>query len=220
MPLVLQITYGVPRLSVVQDRSARCPGDDAAGFQVGGAALGHLQVVDLGQLGVLAAGGVSGADERRPQLGWPGLAHRLALAVRLAGLAGSRGEPDIGLEPGPVTEPARAAHRGDQDRCADLGEPGQRPGQLPRVDLPVVLFAGRGVDASSAWMARSSRISVATSVASSSNGTAGDHRKVDGSSRSGQPLPGSCGALLMPGHRGDQAGQLGFTGPSRERGSA
>ena len=38
--------------------------NDAAGLQVGGAALGHLQVVDLGELRVLAARGIGGADER------------------------------------------------------------------------------------------------------------------------------------------------------------
>jgi hypothetical protein len=43
------------------------PGDDAAGLEVGGAALGHLHVVDPGELGVLAAGGVGGAEERGAQ---------------------------------------------------------------------------------------------------------------------------------------------------------
>jgi len=43
------------------------PGDDAAGFEVGGAPLGHLQVVDPGELGVLPAGGVGGAEERGAQ---------------------------------------------------------------------------------------------------------------------------------------------------------
>ncbi len=113
---------------------------------MGGAALGHLLVVDLRELGVLLAGGVGGADERRAQQRGPGLAHRLALAVTLAGLAGPRGQPGIGLEPRATAEPARAAHGGHQDRGADLGEPGQRPGQLAGIGLQVVPFAGGGVD--------------------------------------------------------------------------
>ena len=84
-------------------------------------------------------------NERGAQQGGPGFAHRLALAVGLAGFAGPGGEPDIGLEPGPVPEAAGAAHGGDQDRCADLGEPGQGPGQLAGIDVQVVLFAGGGV---------------------------------------------------------------------------
>jgi hypothetical protein len=40
------------------------PGDDAAGFEVPGAAPGHLQVIDPGQLRVLLTGAVGGADER------------------------------------------------------------------------------------------------------------------------------------------------------------
>src|SRR6185437_12966685 len=50
--------------AAVQDRPgafSEVPGDDAAGLQVSGAALGHLHVVDPGELGVLAAGGVSSA---------------------------------------------------------------------------------------------------------------------------------------------------------------
>jgi len=38
----------------------------------------------------------------------------------------------IGLEPRPVGEAAQAAHDRDQDRRADLGEPGQRPGELAK----------------------------------------------------------------------------------------
>jgi len=68
-------------------------GDGAAGFEVGGAAFGHLQVVDPGELGVLAAGGVGGAGEGGAQQGGPGLAHRLALAVGLARFAGRGARP-------------------------------------------------------------------------------------------------------------------------------
>src|SRR5215472_14650942 len=118
------------------------PGDDAAGLEVVGAAFGHLGVVDLGELGVLAAGGAGGAVERGAQQGRPGLAHGLALAVGLAGFAGLGGEPDVGLELRPVPEPARTAHGGDRDRGADLGEPGQRPGQLVWVGQQIVLLAG------------------------------------------------------------------------------
>src|SRR5262245_63574940 len=53
--------------AAVQDRPGpfgEVAGDDAAGLEVGGAAFGHLQVVDPGELGVLAAGGAGGADER------------------------------------------------------------------------------------------------------------------------------------------------------------
>src|SRR5215471_76397 len=121
------------------------PGDDAAGLEVVGAAFGHLGVVDLGELGVLAAGGVGGAVERGAQQGGSGLAHGLALAVGLAGFAGLGGEPDVGLELRSVPEPAGAADGGDQDRGADLGEPGQRPGQLVWVGPQIVLLAGGGV---------------------------------------------------------------------------
>src|SRR6478672_5371788 len=38
-------------------------GDHAAGFEVLGAAFDHLHVVDLGELGVVAAGVVRGADQ-------------------------------------------------------------------------------------------------------------------------------------------------------------
>jgi hypothetical protein len=129
-------------LSTVQAPFREVPGHDAAGLEVGGAALGHLQVVDPGQLRVLAAGGISSLEQRGAQQGGPGFAHWLALAVGLPGLAGPRGEPGIGLEPGPVEEAARTPHDRDQDRGADLGEPGQGPGQLPRIGLLVVLLAG------------------------------------------------------------------------------
>ena len=110
-----------------------------------GAALGHLLVVDPGELGILAAGSVGGAEQRGAQQRRAGLAHRLALAVGVAGLAGPRRESGIGLEPGRVAEPAGTAHDRDQDRGADFGEPRQRPGQLARIDGQVVLLAGGGV---------------------------------------------------------------------------
>src|SRR5215471_4111960 len=80
------------------------PGDDAAGLEVGGAAFGHLGVVDLGELGVVAPGGVGGAVERGAQQRGPGFAHGLAFAVGLAGFAGLGGEPDVGLELRPAGE--------------------------------------------------------------------------------------------------------------------
>src|ERR1700684_2573627 len=49
------------------------------------AAFGHLLVVDAGELGVLPAGVVSGADRGGAQQGGPGLGHGLALAVGVAG---------------------------------------------------------------------------------------------------------------------------------------
>jgi hypothetical protein len=86
-----------------------------------------------------------GAEERGAQQRGPGVAHRLAFAVGLAGFAGPRCQAQVGLELRPVAEPAGAAHGGDQDRGADLGEPGQGPGELVWVGVPVVLFAGGGV---------------------------------------------------------------------------
>jgi len=73
---------GLPLLSHIRGAAAQdgpgpfgeVPGDDAAGLEVIGAAFGHLGVVDLGELGVLAAGGVGGAVERGAQQGGPSLA--------------------------------------------------------------------------------------------------------------------------------------------------
>jgi hypothetical protein len=61
-------------------------GDHADRAEVVLAALDHLEVVDAGQLGVLAAGVVGGADQGGAQQPVAGLADRLAVAVGLAGL--------------------------------------------------------------------------------------------------------------------------------------
>ena len=53
LPLLSQITYGVPRLQHGPGPFGEVAGDDAAGLEVGGAAFGHLQVVDPGELRVL-----------------------------------------------------------------------------------------------------------------------------------------------------------------------
>ena len=120
-------------------------GDDAAGLEVAGAAFGHLGVVDAGELGVELAGGVGGADHGGPAQGRPGLGHRLALAVGLAGLAGPGGQAQEGLEVVAAGEPAGLAHDGGHGRAADLGQARQRPGDLGGVDLAVGVLAGGGV---------------------------------------------------------------------------
>jgi hypothetical protein len=102
---------------------------------VGGATLGHLRVVDGGQLGVELAGGVGGLDQLAAQRPRAGLGHGLVLAVGLAGLAGSGCQPGEGLERARVGEPSRPAHRGDQLRGADRAQPGQAGGQPGRVDM-------------------------------------------------------------------------------------
>src|SRR5512133_1416354 len=78
-------------------------GDHAQCAEVVFAALDHLGPVDAGQLGVLAAGVVGGADQGGPQHPVAGLADGLALAVGLAGLGclgGQAGEgPELGAAP-------------------------------------------------------------------------------------------------------------------------
>src|SRR5262249_56922754 len=106
LPLLSQITYGVPRFRAAQARSARCPATTQQALRWGGAAFGHLGVADLGELGVVAPGGVSGAVERGAQQGGPGFADGLAFAVGLAGFAGLGGQAHVGLELRPVAEPA------------------------------------------------------------------------------------------------------------------
>src|SRR3974390_731676 len=63
-------------------------GDDAERAEMVLAALGHLLVVDAGELGVLPAGVAGGADQGGAQQRGAGLGHGLALAVGLAGLRG------------------------------------------------------------------------------------------------------------------------------------
>ena len=71
-------------------------------------------------------------------IGWP---LRSVSPVSLARV----GRPDVGPDTGTVTEAAGTAHRGDQNRGADVGEPGKGPGELARVDAAVTLLAGGGV---------------------------------------------------------------------------
>jgi hypothetical protein len=61
-------------------------GDHTERAEVVLASLDHLQVIDAGQLRVLAAGVVSGADQGGAQQPVAGFADGLALAVDLAGL--------------------------------------------------------------------------------------------------------------------------------------
>jgi DNA-binding CsgD family transcriptional regulator len=58
--------------------------------EVGGAAFGHLRVVDRGELRVDLPGGVRGLDQLGSQGPVAGLAHGLALAVGVTGFAGLR----------------------------------------------------------------------------------------------------------------------------------
>ena len=94
-------------------------GHDAACLEVAGAALGHLHVVDTGELGVELAGGIGGPGHSGPAQGRSGLGHRLALAVGLAGLAGPGGQAQVGLEVVASSEPAGFAHDGAHGRAAD-----------------------------------------------------------------------------------------------------
>ena len=67
-------------------------GDHADRAEVVLAALDHLHVVEAGELGVLAAGGVGGAVKGGPQQPVAGLGDGLALAVGVAGLGGAWGK--------------------------------------------------------------------------------------------------------------------------------
>jgi hypothetical protein len=106
------------------------------------AALDHLLVVDGGELRVDLAGGVGRADQLLAEPGGAGLGDRLALAVGLAGLRRPGGQPGERLEPTRRPEALRSAHRGDQQRRADLGDAGQAAGQLVGLDLAVGPLAG------------------------------------------------------------------------------
>ena len=110
------------------------------------AAFDHLDVVDPGELGVLFAGVVGGADQGGAQQRRAGLGHGLALAVGVAGLdaLGVRPVKDWNCAAG--GEPGRVAHGGDQRGAADLGEAGQGAGELAGVDPPVggLPFGGVG----------------------------------------------------------------------------
>jgi hypothetical protein len=84
-------------------------GDHADRAEVVFATLDHLGVVDAGQLGVLAAGVVGGADQGGPQQPVAGLGDGLAFAVGLAGLGGLGGQAGEGPELGRVGEPLGGA---------------------------------------------------------------------------------------------------------------
>jgi hypothetical protein len=84
-------------------------GDHAQRAQVVLATLDHLHPVEAGQLGVLAAGVVRGADQGGAQQPITGLAYRLALAVGLAGLRGLGCQAGEGPELGRGGEPAGRA---------------------------------------------------------------------------------------------------------------
>ena len=124
-------------------------------------------------------------------IGWP--------LRSLCGLARPWGEPGIGLEPGAVAEAARASHASDQHRCADLGEPGQGPGQLPGVGLPVVLFAGGGSMGGQLGLDGAQQPDLGGDL----GGQFGiQHRRVaaielDGGARGGAPLGRPLGARLV-----------------------
>jgi len=113
----------------------------------------------------------------------------------------------------PPKRPAGAAHGGGQHRCADLGEPGQGPGQLAGVGLQVVLFAGGGVGG---------ELGLDGAQQPDLGGHFGGqlrkgHRRVaaiefDGGGRGGAPLTGPLLALLLVRGGGDQGRELGFAG--------
>src|SRR5664280_1884189 len=88
----------MPRTRTACSRSARWAATTQQAFQVLGAALHHLGVVDLRELRVGPAGVVRGPDQGGAQQPVAGLAHWLALAVGLAGLAGPGRQPGEGPE--------------------------------------------------------------------------------------------------------------------------
>ena len=111
---------------------------DAAGFEAG-AAFGHLHVVDPGELGVELAGGIGAPDHGGPAQGRPGLAHRLAFTV---GVAGPGGQAQVGLEVVAAGEPGGVAHDRGHGRAADLGQARHRPGDLAGAGFAVGVLAG------------------------------------------------------------------------------
>ena len=120
-------------------------GDHAEGAEVVLAALDHLDVVDPGELGVLVAGVVGGADQGGAQQARTGFRHRLALAVGVAGLGGFGGQTGEAAERLAGGEPGGVTDRGDQGGAADVGDAGQAACQPGRVDLPVAGFAVLGM---------------------------------------------------------------------------
>jgi len=91
VPSVSQTTYGVPRSMTTQARSAKWAASTHSAPEVVFAAFHHLGVVGPGELGVLAAGVVGGADQSGAEQSVAGLADGLALAVALPGLGGLGG---------------------------------------------------------------------------------------------------------------------------------
>jgi hypothetical protein len=115
---------------------------------------------------------------------------------------------------------ARAAHGGDQDRGADLGEPGQRPGQLVWVGLHIVLLAGGGVGGQFGLDGAQQ-----PDLGGDLGGQFGErHRRVVPVKLGGcgcgiAPLPGAVVPLLVVRDRGDQLGKPGLAGGQQRRGS-
>ena len=95
--------------------------------------------------GSMLAGVVGGADQGGAQQRRPGLGHRLAFAVGVAGLGGPGDSPVKERNCLPRREPGRVAHGGDQGGAADLGDAGQGAGEPGGVDPPVAGLAFGGV---------------------------------------------------------------------------
>jgi hypothetical protein len=88
-----------------------------------------LGLYAVGGLGYVVGPRVLGRDEA-----WSAL---LAAAATLSSLRCLGGQPGERLEPGRRPEALGAAHGGDQQRRADLGDAGQAAGQLVGLDLTV-----------------------------------------------------------------------------------
>ncbi len=168
------------------------------------AAFDHLDVVGAGELGVLAAGVVGGADQRGAQQRRAGLGHGLALAVGVAGLRGLGGQTGEGPELLAAPEPGRLAHGGDQGGRADLAEAGQRPGQGAVVDPVVDVLAFAGVTGElGLGGAQQPDLGgdLGGQVRERDRGVAGV--EVDRRLRGGNPLAGPLGALVVVRRLGD-----------------
>jgi hypothetical protein len=116
---------------VCRARSASRAATTHRALRWGGATLGHLGVVDRGELRVELASGVGGLDELAPQRSRAGLGHGLVLAGRSVRSGWLGCQPGEGLERAGMREPPWPAHRGDQQRVQDRARGRRRAGQEP-----------------------------------------------------------------------------------------
>jgi hypothetical protein len=184
------------------------------------AAFDHLDPGEAGQLGVLAAGVVGGADQGGAQQPVAGLGDGLALAVGLAGLGRLGGQAGEGPEPGRGGEAAGWAHGGDQGGPADGGQAGQAAGQGGWVDAPVAGLPLAGVPLQ-LGLGGPQQPDLGGDLGSQlGEGDGGVVAvQLQGGLGSRAPLGGPAGALLAVGGLGDQAGKPGSAGGQQAWGS-